>query len=162
MTPPLRPGDAVLLSEARRRLLGVNAALATLQRDERRTLRQRLVQAWRDLEAVEAGDAPLADTLARLEALEDLAPPAETPPFRPTFAPLRVRLLRPAVRSELIDATFLRYRHRVDVGAFVDWLFTRLPPQVVQAFEKQDDGPARESPREDYELVWKRPRRDLS
>ncbi len=161
MPPPLSTADAVLLSEARRRLQGVHEGLAALDREQRKALRQRLVAVWRELEAAEAGEAPLDEILAGLEALEALAPPAPVPPFRTTFVPLGVNLLRRAVRDGLIDATFDRYAHRVDVGAFVDWLMERLPPQVVQAFEKQAAGPAEEAPREEYELVWKRPKRGV-
>lgn len=158
MPAELSPSDAVLLSEGRRRLGRVHEGLAALEREERRGARQKLVEAWRVLEAAEAGDAPVEDALRVLEALEPYAPESAPPPFRPTFAPLQVRLLRRAVVDALIDATFDRYAHRVDVGGFVDWLFTRLPSQAVRAFEA-NERPKRESPREEYELVWKRPPR---
>jgi|GEM_PF-2786820 len=158
MPAELSPSDAVLLSEGRRRLGRVHEGLAALDRETRRGVRQKLVEAWHALEAAEAGDAPVEDALARLEDLEPYAPESAPPPFRLTFAPLEVRLLRRAVNDRLIEQTFDRYAHRVDVGGFVQWLFQRLPPQVVQAFEAEEK-PPRESPREELELVWKRPRR---
>ena len=159
MPPTLDLADAVLVSEARRRLQGVHEGLGGLDREARRAVRLRLVEAWHQLEAVEAGEAALDETLARLAALEDLAPPSAPPPFRTTFVPLTRHLLRRAVSDRLIDATFDRYRHRVDVGGFVDWLVARLPPPVVQALEREAAGPGEEAPREDFELVWKRPKR---
>jgi hypothetical protein len=160
MPAALSPSDAVLLAEGRRRLARVHEGLAALEREARKAARQRLVEAWRALEAAEAGEEPVEGTLSLLEALEVFAPSEAPPPFRPTFRPLEVRLLRRVVSDALVEATFLRYSHRVDVGAFVDWLFTRLPPQAVKAFEAEHEGAQKEVERESYELVWKRPRRN--
>jgi hypothetical protein len=159
MPATLSPSDAVLLAEGRRRLARVHEGLAALEREARKAARQRLVEAWRALEAAEAGEGPVEGTLGLLEALEVYAPPDAAPPFRPTFRPLEVRLLRRAVSDALVEATFDRYTHHVDVGAFVDWLFTRLPPLAVKAFEAEHQDATEEVERESYELVWKRPRR---
>jgi hypothetical protein len=161
MAATLPLADAVLVTEARRRLAHAHEGLGALDREARRAVRQRLVEAWRELEAVETGETSLDAALERLAALEELAPPAAVPEFRPTFQPLRPRLLRRVVRDSLIEATFDRYAHRIDVGAFVTWLFSRLPEQAVRAFEAGEQGPRKESPREEFELVWKRPKRGM-
>jgi len=156
---PLDLADAVRLDLARARVAKVSEALGGLPRELRGEARRRVFAAYQAVEAVGEDAGALEAALAAAEALADLPPPDEPAPFRPVVVPLAPPLLRGAVRQDLIDDVTMRHAPRVGVDRFVQAVFDRLPDDLVRAFLDKEREEGAETPREDYELIWRKPRR---
>ena len=149
------PAELAFLDDAARRLDAIGKALPGFDKGTRRALRRVLFEAYQIVSAARAGEAPLAEAEAALEALIEHEPDTEVPAFTPIIEPMDVDVITGSIRWDLVDETMDRYRHEVDVDRFVGSVFARLPAHVVRAFEQADE--EREEPvRESYELVWKR------